>query len=49
MDAAKCVPVPLQALLDLREYLLTEFQMEHYKAKFAALEAALEAVGKGTE
>jgi hypothetical protein len=43
------VPVPLQAILDLREYLLTEFQMEHYKAKFAAIEAALEAVGKGTE
>jgi hypothetical protein len=42
-------PVPIKALEHIRLHLLNEYQMDLYKAKFPELEAALEAVGKGTE
>lgn len=46
---AGTAPVPIKALEHIRLHLLNEYQMDLYKAKFPELEAALEAVGKGTE
>lgn len=46
---AAVTPVPIKALEHIRLHLLNEYQMDLYKAKFPELEAALEAVGKGTE